>query len=39
LVTPQGQRQLEPIACAEIGDVYRRDLLGGLLHEYYEAAA
>jgi hypothetical protein len=37
-VTPQGQRQLEPIACAEIGDGYRRDLLGGLLHEYYEAA-
>jgi putative transposase len=39
LVTPQGQRQLEPIACAESGDVYRRDLLGGLLHEYYQAAA
>jgi hypothetical protein len=38
LVTPQEQRELEPIACPEIGDVYRRDLLGDLLHEY-EAAA
>jgi putative transposase len=39
LATPQSQRQLEPIACAGTGDVYRRDLLGGLLHEYYQAAA
>jgi putative transposase len=39
LLTPQGQRQLEPITCAGTGDVYRRDLLGGLLHEYYQAAA
>jgi putative transposase len=39
LATPQGQRQLEPIACPGTGDVYRRDLLGGLLHEYYQAAA
>jgi putative transposase len=39
LVAPQGQRPLEAIACAGTGDVYRRDLLGGLLHEYYQAAA
>jgi hypothetical protein len=39
LATPQSQRQLEPIACAGTGDVYRRDLLGGLLHEYHQAAA
>jgi hypothetical protein len=39
LSTPQGQRQLELIARPEIGDIYRRDLLGGLLHEYYEPAA
>jgi putative transposase len=39
LDAPQGQRQLAAIACAGTGDVYRRDLLGGLLHEYYQAAA
>ena len=39
LVTPQEQRYLEPIACAGTGGVYRRDRLGGLLHEYYRAAA
>jgi hypothetical protein len=39
LFTPQGRRQSEPIACAGIGDVSRRDLLGGLLHENYQAAA
>jgi hypothetical protein len=39
LATPQGQRQLEPIACAGTGDVSRPDLLDGLLHEYYQAAA
>jgi putative transposase len=39
LATPQGQRQREPIACAGTGAVDRRDLLGGLLHEYYQAAA
>jgi hypothetical protein len=39
LPAPQGQRQLEAIAYAKTGDVYRRDLLGGLLHEYYRAAA
>jgi hypothetical protein len=33
-----GQRQLKPIACAGTADVYRRDLLGGLLHEYDQAA-
>jgi putative transposase len=39
LVTPQGPCQREPIACAATGDVHRRDLLGGLLHEYHQAAA
>jgi hypothetical protein len=39
LATPQGQRRLEPIAGVGTGDVYRRDLLGGLLREYYQAAA
>jgi putative transposase len=39
LATPEGRRQLAPIACAGTGEVYRRDVLGGLLHEYYQAAA
>jgi putative transposase len=39
LATPEGRRQLAPIACARTGEVYRRDVLGGLLHEYYQAAA
>jgi hypothetical protein len=39
LATPQGQRRLEPIAGAGAGDVYRRDVLGVLLHEYYRGAA
>jgi transposase InsO family protein len=39
LVTPQGQGLREPVACEGTGDVYRRDLLGGLLHEYHRAAA
>jgi len=30
---------LDPIARAEIGDVHRRDLLGGLLHECDQAVA
>jgi putative transposase len=39
LATPEGRRQLAPPAPAANRDVCRRDLLGGLLHEYYEAAA
>jgi len=39
LATPRGQRQRELIAGSGTGDVYRRDLLGGLLHEYYQAVA
>jgi putative transposase len=37
LSPPEGAR--EPIASAVPGNVCRRDLLGGLLHEYYRAAA
>ena len=37
LSPPEGPR--EPIASAVPGNVCRRDLLGGLLHEYYQAAA
>jgi putative transposase len=33
------ERPREPIASAVPGNVCRRDLLGGLLHEYYSAAA
>jgi putative transposase len=39
LVTPEGRHQLTPLASASTADVCRRDLLGGLLHEYYQAAA
>jgi putative transposase len=39
LVTPEGRHQLAPLASAATADVCRRDLLGGLLHEYYQAAA
>jgi hypothetical protein len=39
MVTPEGQRQSAPIASAARVKVCRRDLLGGLLHEYYSAAA
>jgi putative transposase len=39
LSTPEGPRQLEPVASAARANVCRRDLLGGLLHEYYQAAA
>ena len=39
LSTPEGPRELEPIASAVRANVCRRDLLGGLLHEYYQAAA
>jgi hypothetical protein len=37
LSPPEGPR--EPIASAVRATVCRRDLLGGLLHEYYQAAA
>jgi transposase InsO family protein len=37
LSPPEGPR--EPMASALPGNVCRRDLLGGLLHEYYQAAA
>jgi putative transposase len=37
LSPPEGARQ--PIASAVRATVCRRDLLGGLLHEYYQAAA
>jgi putative transposase len=37
LSPPEGPR--EPIASAVQANVCRRDLLGGLLHEYYQAAA
>jgi hypothetical protein len=33
------ERPCEPIASAVPGNVCRRDLLGGLLHEYYQAVA
>ena len=36
---PEGARELEPIASAMRANVCRRDLLGGLLHEYDQAAA
>jgi hypothetical protein len=39
LATPAGPRQLAPTAPAASPDVCRRDLLGGLLHEYHLAAA
>jgi hypothetical protein len=39
MVTPEGRRQPAPIASAARAKVWRRDLLGGLLHEYYSAAA
>jgi hypothetical protein len=39
LVPPTGPHQLPPTASAVPADVYRRDLLGGLLHEYYQVAA
>jgi hypothetical protein len=39
LVPPAGPHELLPIASTVPADVYRRDLLGGLLHEYYQAAA
>jgi transposase InsO family protein len=39
LVPPAGPHQLPLTASAVPADVYRRDLLGGLLHEYYQAAA
>ena len=38
LVTPEG-RHPDALASAMSADVCRRDLLGGLLHEYYQAAA
>jgi putative transposase len=37
LSPPEGPR--EPMASAVQANVCRRDLLGGLLHEYYQAAA
>jgi transposase InsO family protein len=37
LSPPEGPR--EPMASAMQANVCRRDLLGGLLHEYYQAAA
>ncbi len=39
LSTPEGARQREPVASAARAKVCRRDLLGGLVHEYYSAAA
>jgi len=39
LAPPAEPHQLPPTASAAPADVYRRDLLGGLLHEYYQAAA
>src|SRR5262249_30231842 len=39
LATPVGPRQLAPTAPEASADVCRRDLLGGLLHEYHQAAA
>jgi hypothetical protein len=39
LVAPAGPHQRPPIASAVPADVSRRDLLGGLLHEYCRAAA
>jgi putative transposase len=39
LAPPRGHHPREPIACVGTGDVHRRDLLGGLLHEYYPTAA
>jgi putative transposase len=39
LVTPEGRHQLVPLASAATAELCRRDLLGGLLHEYYQAAA
>jgi putative transposase len=39
LATPAGRRQLAPTAPAARTDVCRRDLLGGLLHEYDRVAA
>ena len=39
LSLPEGSRELEPIASAVRANVCRRDLLGGLPPEYYQAAA
>jgi transposase InsO family protein len=39
LSTPEEPREQEPIAPTVRANVCRRDLLGGLLHEYYQAAA
>jgi putative transposase len=39
LVPPAGPHPRSPTAPAAPADVSRRDLLGGLLHEYYQAAA
>jgi putative transposase len=39
LVPPAGPHQRPPTASAVLADVSRRDLLGGLLHEYCRAAA
>jgi putative transposase len=39
LVPPAGPHQRPPTASAVPADVSRRDLLGGLLHEYWPAAA
>ncbi len=38
MVTPERRQQLAPLASAATTDVYRQDLLGGLLHEYHQAA-
>jgi hypothetical protein len=39
LIAPAGKHRLPPTASAASTDVCRRDLLGGLLHEYDQAAA
>ena len=39
VVHAAGSRALEPIASAVHANVCRRDLFGGLLREYYRAAA
>jgi putative transposase len=39
LAPPEPRPQLESVGSAVAAHVRRRDLLGGLLHEYYQAAA
>jgi len=39
LATPERRPQLEPVGSTAAAHIRRRDLLGGLLREYYQAAA